>query len=234
MRFYRRVLSLALPYYKRRTSSLKQRLRTPSSLRRERWGPLARPTSQVEQRLPSQVHKSIAKEEARVSLETSNTRGFLSGSTIDHRINRRAKAQALRLRVLFADPQTDVASGVTRSRNMRSRCRCSMCPAIHINSRSWLRSSSTHEPSDPPLRVISFFFWLPNPSWLRCKRKKELESTTVRQRTRRIDPQSTLTSNGEKTAIPKAHRRRQFWYTQENICGSGMSSWGRRPRLVPL
>jgi hypothetical protein len=32
-----------------------------------------------------------------------------------------------------------------------------MCPAIHINSRSWLRSSSTHEPSDPPLRVIILF-----------------------------------------------------------------------------
>ena len=45
--------------------------------------------------------------------------------------------------------------GVTQDRNMRSRSRCSMCPAIHINSRSWLRSSSTHEPSDPPLRVIS-------------------------------------------------------------------------------
>lgn len=41
---------------------------------------------------------------------------------------------------------------------MRSRYRCSMCPAIHINSRSWLRSSSTHEPSDPPLRVINFSF----------------------------------------------------------------------------
>jgi hypothetical protein len=37
---------------------------------------------------------------------------------------------------------------------VRSRCRCSMCPAIHITSRSWLRSSSTHEPSDPPLRVV--------------------------------------------------------------------------------
>ena len=37
---------------------------------------------------------------------------------------------------------------------MRSRCRCSMCPAIHINSRSWLRSSSTHEPSDPPPKVV--------------------------------------------------------------------------------
>ena len=38
--------------------------------------------------------------------------------------------------------------------NLRSEYRCSMCPAIHINSRSWLRSSSTHEPSDPPLRVV--------------------------------------------------------------------------------
>ena len=38
---------------------------------------------------------------------------------------------------------------------MRSKCRCSMCPAIHINSRSWLRSSSTHEPSDPPPKVVS-------------------------------------------------------------------------------
>ena len=53
------------------------------------------------------------------------------------------------------DPEPGVAPGVTRSRNMRSRCQCSMCPAIHINSRSWLRSSSTHEPSDPPLRVVS-------------------------------------------------------------------------------
>ena len=40
---------------------------------------------------------------------------------------------------------------------MRSKCRCSMCPAIHINSRSWLRSSSTHEPSDPPLKVVFVF-----------------------------------------------------------------------------
>ena len=44
--------------------------------------------------------------------------------------------------------------GGPRDRNVRSRCRCSMCPAIHISSRSWLRSSSTHEPSDPPLRVV--------------------------------------------------------------------------------
>ena len=42
---------------------------------------------------------------------------------------------------------------------MRSKCRCSMCPAIHINSRSWLRSSSTHEPSDPPPKVVIVSVW---------------------------------------------------------------------------
>jgi hypothetical protein len=41
---------------------------------------------------------------------------------------------------------------------VRSRYRCSMCSAIHINSRSWLRSSSTHEPSDPPPKVVFGFF----------------------------------------------------------------------------
>lgn len=56
---------------------------------------------------------------------------------------------------VFADPRTGEAPAVSRSRNVRSRCRCSVCPAIHINSRSWLRSSSTHEPSDPPHRVVN-------------------------------------------------------------------------------
>jgi len=29
-----------------------------------------------------------------------------------------------------------------------------MCPAVHTMTHSLLRSSSTHEPSDPPLRVL--------------------------------------------------------------------------------
>ena len=32
-----------------------------------------------------------------------------------------------------------------------------MCPAVHTMTHSLLRSSSTHEPSDPPLRVIQFY-----------------------------------------------------------------------------
>ncbi len=67
----------------------------------------------------------------------------------------RAQARSTACDCYPSDPETGVASGLTRGRNMRSRYRCSMCPAIHINSRSWLRSSSTHEPSDPPLRAVS-------------------------------------------------------------------------------
>ena len=33
----------------------------------------------------------------------------------------------------YHDTEPDVAPRVTRGRNMRSRCRCSMCPAIHTN-----------------------------------------------------------------------------------------------------
>lgn len=59
----------------------------------------------------------------------------------------------------LSDPQTDVAPGRTRGRNVRSKNQCSMCPAIHTKSRSWLRSSSTREPSDPLLRVVFWVFF---------------------------------------------------------------------------
>src|SRR5207253_1006540 len=73
-----------------------------------------------------------------------------------------ASADSLLARDRFTDPQTGVAPGVTRGRNVRSKCRCSMCPAIHITSRSWLRSSSTHEPRDPPLGVVFLSTFLGN------------------------------------------------------------------------
>lgn len=43
---------------------------------------------------------------------------------------------------------------IANDRNVRSRSRCSKCPAIRINSHSWLHSSSTHKLSDPPFKVI--------------------------------------------------------------------------------
>ena len=75
-------------------------------------------------------------------------------------LNARSRTSAS-ARQFSTDPETGVAPGMPGGRNMRSRCRCSMCPAIHINSRSWLRSSSTHEPSDPPLRVVLSYFYGP-------------------------------------------------------------------------
>ena len=59
--------------------------------------------------------------------------------------------------VFVRRPSDGRGPGWTRGRHVRSRCRCSLCSAIHINSRSWLRSSSTHEPSDPPLKVVNVF-----------------------------------------------------------------------------
>jgi hypothetical protein len=50
------------------------------------------------------------------------------------------------------NPQSGVPKGILPRRNVRSKCRCS-CPAVHTMTRSLLRPSSTHEPSDPPPRV---------------------------------------------------------------------------------
>lgn len=67
------------------------------------------------------------------------------------------KADALDL---ISDPRV----GVTAAHESAAAAMCvrlvdvSGILAIHIPTRSLLRSSSTHEPSDPPLRVVIFVF----------------------------------------------------------------------------
>ncbi len=56
----------------------------------------------------------------------------------------------------------------THSRNVRSKNRRSLYPAIHVTSRILLRSSSTHEPNDPPRRVIQSVFVSPTTAGERC------------------------------------------------------------------
>ena len=64
-----------------------------------------------------------------------------------------------------SDPQTGVEWRQASLCNLRSEYRCSMCPAIHTNSRILLRPSSTYEPSDPPLKFLfNFLFQRNNPS----------------------------------------------------------------------
>lgn len=120
-----------------------------------------------------------------------------------------------------SDPETGVAPGVTQGRNVRSRCRCSMCPAIHTNSRSWLRSSSTHEPSDPPLRVVF------------CSEKQQL-----RRFVRATDGRATAETN------PGITQRRQLvskkcvgataWDASAAPLGVGASPGGRGKRRREL
>ena len=104
---------------------------------------------------------------------------------------------------LFADPQTGVAPGWTRSRHMRSRCRCSMCSAIHINSRSWLRSSSTHEPSDPPFKVVNVRFFSP-PSPLLCLVASEQASNQKKNVSVRKKRGAMKGPRPEGRAVPRA------------------------------
>ena len=60
------------------------------------------------------------------------------------------------IRSKYTDPQSDVARAARLGRHLRSRYRCSMCSAVRMDSRTLLRSSSIHEPSDPPSKVIIF------------------------------------------------------------------------------
>ena len=55
------------------------------------------------------------------------------------------------------DAQTDVLLGMPKSAICVQRFDDSLNSAIHITYRSLLRSSSMHEPRDPPLRVVSLF-----------------------------------------------------------------------------
>lgn len=57
-----------------------------------------------------------------------------------------------------------------------------MCSAIHTKSRSWLRSSSTREPSDPLLRVVIVLIPAPSPGRSSyCVQRKCSGTTTPRR-----------------------------------------------------
>lgn len=87
---------------------------------------------------------------------------------------------------------------------MRSRCRCSMSPAIHIKSRSWLRSSSTHEPSDPPLRVIFLFYRMRRAT----RRHRHSLSETHTQLYRTTTTFGRSPGARERASLTGGHRRR--------------------------
>ena len=59
------------------------------------------------------------------------------------------------------DTQTDMLLGEPKSAICVQRFDDSLNSAIHTTYRTWLRSSSMHEPRDPPLKVVCFFFSLP-------------------------------------------------------------------------
>lgn len=69
------------------------------------------------------------------------------------RLLKTARERAL---VLETDTQTDVLLGKPKSAICVQRFDDSLNSAIHTTYRTWLRSSSMHEPRDPPLKVMNF------------------------------------------------------------------------------
>ena len=61
---------------------------------------------------------------------------------------------------LFHDTQTDILPGYPESAICVQRFDDSLHSAIHITYRNGLRSSSMHEPRDPPLEVVSCLFFV--------------------------------------------------------------------------
>ena len=61
---------------------------------------------------------------------------------------------------LVNDAQTGMLPGYPESAICVQRFDDSLSSAIHITYRNWLRSSSMHEPRDPPLEVVTFLFSL--------------------------------------------------------------------------
>ena len=67
---------------------------------------------------------------------------------------------------MFHDTQTDILNGDPKSAICVQRFDDSHHSAIHITYRNWLRSSSIHEPRDPPSAVVSRLVYLLSPKRL--------------------------------------------------------------------
>ena len=77
----------------------------------------------------------------------------------NERRSRRPQRRAAGTRLDFdTDSQTDMLLREHRSAICVQRLDDSLNSAIHTSYRNWLRSSSMHEPRDPPLKVVSRFF----------------------------------------------------------------------------
>jgi hypothetical protein len=58
---------------------------------------------------------------------------------------------------ILNDTQINMLPGYPESAICVQRFDDSLNSAIHITYRNWLRSSSMHEPRDPPLKVVKLF-----------------------------------------------------------------------------
>lgn len=113
------------------------------------------------------------------------------------------------------DTQTDMLLGEPKSAICVQRFDDSLNSAIHTTYRTWLRSSSMHEPRDPPLKVVRFLFCLSSSrdggdgdrfrQSFRCEKKKHKSGLTgTRRRTK--PPPPPVPFNGRADPLKVEYR----------------------------
>jgi hypothetical protein len=70
--------------------------------------------------------------------------------------------------IFIYDPEPGVPKDVTPMAQCAFEFLVLRISAVHTNYRSWLRSSSIYEPSDPPIRVIALVFNQKCKNWGVC------------------------------------------------------------------
>ena len=104
---------------------------------------------------------SREKDRSKLSLPRRQSSRTAKGSTnIERYASQRARPSDTEVCGLLNDTQTDILPGYPESAICVQRFDDSLHSAIHITYRNWLRSSSMHEPRDPPLEVVLLFVFI--------------------------------------------------------------------------
>ena len=118
-------------------------------------------------------------------------------------------SETLSISLYQYDPQTGVALGSSPGPQCAFEMSMLMCPAVHTTTRSLLRLSSTHEPSDPPLRVVTNVCMCVAVSkyvYSESRAKRRGSSTEIERRgPHRPAPSELFLCGGFASRLPKAN-----------------------------
>ena len=152
----------------------------------------------------------LKKDRSKLSLPSS-TRCTLLGSytSRDRRLENESHELPAHTEVcrLVNDAQTGMLPGYPESAICVQRFDDSLNSAIHTTYRNWLRSSSMHEPRDPPLEVVTFLL-----------RLKVVKTQVVHDRNKCVKIHNWLHKWGRSRPFKTLRATPPAWYSSQWCC----------------